>query len=143
MRTILVRGARAALVALAALAAPGAAHEIIGLGPKGGQMLHWGMSHFELAPGPRGTMLYVYGATDANPPVKTGGATATGQVVVGGKVVPAVFKPAGGNAMSAPGLRLVGDWVVALTVRVPGRQGAQVRFSNKAMRAQAAALRAR
>lgn len=127
-------------ISLLLAALPAAAHDMSKLGPRGGQLAHVASNHFELLPLPGGgARLFLYGASDDNPPVDAGKASATARFVVGGKLSAAVFSPAGGNMLVAKGAALKGDWSALVRVTQPGKPIATVRFNTAVMAAQAKA----
>jgi hypothetical protein len=123
-----------ALAALA-IAVPAAAHEPA-IGPNGGLRLHWGSYHYELKPAASQVQLFVHTAA-ADKPVDASKAKATGRLLIGGKLVPVTFTPAGGNRLVAPGA-LAGDWQAQVTITMPGAQPATLRFTEKQRREVAA-----
>jgi hypothetical protein len=118
-------------IAVLAIAAPAAAHAPA-IGPNGGLRLHWGQYHYELKPAASQVQLFVHTAA-ADKPVDARKARATGRLLVGGKLVPVTFAPAGGNLMTAPGA-LSGNWQAQVTVTMPGAQPATLRFTEKQRR---------
>jgi hypothetical protein len=114
--------------ALFALATPALAHAPA-IGPNGGLRLHWGANHYELKPAGNSVSLYVMSA-NGDKPVDAGKAKATGRLLIGGKLVPVTFTPAGGNRMTAPGA-LTGNWQAQVVVTMPGQQPATLKFSEK------------
>lgn len=129
--------------ALLLIAAPVAAHDMSKLGPKGGQLAHVASNHFELLPvAGGGVRLFVYGATDDNPPADATRASAKGRFVINGKMSEAGFVPAGANAMFAKGVSLSGNWTALVQVTLPGKTMTTVRFNTAVMAAQAKATAA-
>lgn len=118
-----------AALALGAIAAPTAAHAPH-VGPRNGQTIHWGTHHFELVPGADAARLYVYSASN-HQPVPAAGFTAKARILSGGKMTNIVLAPAGANMLAAKGARLTGDWTALVSVAVPGRGTATIRYSAK------------
>ena len=114
--------------ALFVLATPAFAHAPA-IGPNGGLRLHWGQNHYELKPAGNVVNVYVMSAEN-DKPVDASKAKATGRFLIGGKLVPVTFTPAGGNRLTAPGL-LTGNWQAQVVVTMPGQQPATLKFSEK------------
>lgn len=126
-------------IAAVAIAVPAAAHAPA-IGPNGGLRLHWGQYHFELKPAGNQVQLFVLTAA-ADKPVDVSKARATGRLLIGGKLVPVTFTPAGGNRLTAPGA-LTGDWQAQVTITMPGAQPATLRFTERQRRDVAAQTQA-
>ena len=118
----------AALV-LGVVTAPATAHAPH-VGPKKGQTIHWGTHHFELVPGADAARLYIYAASNRQP-VPVAGFTAKARILSGGKMTNLAFAPAGANVLAGKGAKLTGDWTALVSVAVPGRGTATIRYSAK------------
>jgi hypothetical protein len=95
--------------------------------------MHWGAYHFELVPGPNGSRIFVYRASDRKP-VPTAVMSANARVLTGGKLVSARFQPVGGNVLASPQARLSGDWTASVSFRLPGASPT-IRYSARELAA--------
>jgi hypothetical protein len=108
--------------------ATGALAHAPSIGPHGGLRLHWGGYHVELQPMAETVNLHVTAAA-GDTSVDVSAAQASGRAMVGGKLMPLVFTPAGGNRLTAPGA-LTGDWKAQVTLRLPKGQPVTIQFSE-------------
>ena len=121
-----------AAAALTVLASPATAHAPH-VGPAGGQTIHWGVYHFELLPGPNGSRILVYRASDRKP-VPATAMSATARLLAGGKLAIVRFQPVGGNVLASPQARLTGDWTASVSFNLPGA-APTIRYSARELAA--------
>lgn len=121
-----------AALALSAWAVPASAHGPH-VGPAGGQTIHWGAYHFELVPGPAGSRIFIYRASDRKP-VPATALSATARLLTDGKLITARFQPAGGNVLASSQARLAGDWAASISFKLPGA-APTIRYSARELAA--------
>lgn len=118
-----------AALAIVALAVPASAH----VGRAGGQTIHWDAYRFELVPGPSGSRILVYRASDRKP-MAASAMLATARLLIGGKLLNARFQATAGNVLASPQARLLGDWTASISLKLAGASPT-IRYSGRGLAA--------